>query len=74
MENGAAPQNPMTPTPITTTAATTAEITTTISIETPLPTPTKEDKIIFDNLTALLFELIITVYREHLRFCHHTRR
>ncbi len=43
-------------------------------IETPPPSPTEEDQILFDNLTTLLFELIITVYREHLRLRHYTRR
>ncbi len=46
----------------------------TISIETPPPTPTEEDKNLFDNLAVLLFELLITVYREHLRLRHYTRR
>ncbi len=40
--------------------------TTAFPIETLPLTPTKEDETLFDNLTALLFELIITVYREHL--------
>ncbi len=43
---------------------------TTISIETPPPSPTEEDEEIFDNLVDLLFELIITVYRYH-RYCEH---
>ena len=54
--------------------ATTGEITIPISIETLPPTPTKEDKILFNNLNDLLFELLIAVYREHLRIRHHTRR
>ncbi len=43
-------------------------------IETPPPSLTEEDKILFDNLTVLLFELIITVYREHLRLRHCIRK
>ncbi len=46
----------------------------TISIETPPPTPIEEDIYLFDNLTDLLFELIIAVYKEHLRLRHYTRR
>ncbi len=43
-------------------------------IETPPPSLTEEDRILFDNLTILLFELIITVYREHLHLRHYTRQ
>ncbi len=85
-ENSAILPSPTTPIPTTTIVATMVEIrtpistrnlpflsTTTAPIETPPPSPTEEDKIIFDNLTILLFELIITVYREHLRLRHYTR-
>ncbi len=67
----AEPQNPMTLTPTTTTAASMEEITTTILIETPPPSPIEEDEIVFDNLAALLFELVITIYIGHLYFHHH---
>ncbi len=85
--SSALPQSLTTLTPSTTTAATTEGTTTTTSIEsspassvtiipvrTPPPTPTEEDKIIFDNLNDLLFELLITIYHEHLRLRHYTRR
>ncbi len=68
-------------------AVTTAEITTPTStrnipflittapyIETPSPSPTEKDEDLFDNLAILLFELLITVYREHLRLRHYTRQ
>ncbi len=45
-----------------------------IPFETLPLSPTEEDKVLFDNLTVLLFELIITVYREHLRLHHHSRQ
>ncbi len=70
-----------------TTQDTTEGITTTTSIEspsmspdypilfqTPPPTPTEEDRILFDNLVDLLFELIVTIYHEHRRLRHYTRR
>ncbi len=41
---------------------------------TPPPTPTEEDQVLLDNLDALLFELFITVYREHLCRRHYTRQ
>ncbi len=45
----------------------------TTSIRTPLPSPTEEDRIIFNKLDVLLLELLITVYREHLCIHHYTR-
>ncbi len=48
--------------------------TTASPIENPAAISTEEDQILFNNLTVLLFELIITVYREHLRLRHYTRR
>ncbi len=44
----------------------------TTSIETPPPSPTEEDKEIFDNLVDLLFKLILTVYLYHRR-CEYLR-
>ncbi len=86
-EGSAIPRSLMTPTLTTTIADTTAETTTTTSIEsspassvtiiptrTPPLTLTEEDKIIFDNLNILLFELLVTIYHEHLRLRHYTRR
>ncbi len=77
MEGSAAPRSPTTPTPTMTTPDTTAETTTPTSTEeshdivllfrTPPPTPTEEDEILFDNLTVLLLELILTVYLYHRR-------
>ncbi len=84
IENSAAPWNPTTPTPTTTTLDTTAETTTTTLIEeshdtvllfqTLPPTPTEENETLFDNLTVLLFELIITVYLYHRRREHRARQ
>ncbi len=86
-KNSVIPRSPTTPTPTTITADSTegtmmttliesspASSMTILPVRTPPPTLTKEDKIIFNNLTVLLFELIITVYREHLCLRHYTRR
>lgn len=34
-------------------------------LETPLPTLTEEDIVLFNNLATLLIELLIAVYREN---------
>ncbi len=73
-ENSAEPPSPTTPTPTTTTVGTTRGTTTTTSIETPPPSPTEEDREIFDNLVDLLFKLILTVYLYHRHREHWLRR